>query len=308
MQNALACYGGRADFSGENPAERSVSKDMPVGGIWLSYLTAVLLGLVQGITEFLPISSSGHLALLQNIFHVEEADLLFDVLLHLGTLIAIILAYRKDLREILRGGAGLIGIGPDKGRTTSRNAGRRRMAVFLAAGTLPLLLVVPFRASVAQMMESTTLVSLMLMLTGLILYLAGRSAGGGGLERASVGKSLLVGLGQALSVVPGISRSGITISAGMLCGYSQKFAVRFSFLLSVPAVLGAAVLSLADALQSGTDLSMLPQYLCGMAAAAASGYFSIRLVRYVANKKSLSGFAYYCWGAGMIALMLSLIA
>ena len=275
----------------------------------MSYLTAVLLGLVQGVAEFLPISSSGHLALLQNIFQVEEADLLFDVLLHLGTLISIFMAYRRDLRGVLRGGLGLLGLGRDRGRTTKRNADRRRMAVFIVAGSLPLLLVLPVRERVAALYHNTVFVSLMLMVTGCMLYLSDRfSTSTRGLREASALQALAVGLGQAVAVVPGISRSGATISLGMLCGFRRSFAVRFSFLLSVPAVLGATLVSLVGAARTGIQGDLLPQYLCGMAAAACSGYFSIRLLRYLAAKSNFGGFAYYCWGAGIIALLLSLIA
>lgn len=275
----------------------------------MSYLTAVLLGLVQGVAEFLPISSSGHLALLQNIFQVEEADLLFDVLLHLGTLISIFMAYRRDLRGVLRGGLGLLGLGRDRGRTTKRNADRRRMAVFIVAGSLPLLLVLPVRERVAALYHNTVFVSLMLMVTGCMLYLSDRfSTSTRGLREASALQALAVGLGQAVAVVPGISRSGATISLGMLCGFRRSFAVRFSFLLSVPAVLGATLVSLVGAARTGIQGELLPQYLCGMAAAACSGYFSIRLLRYLAAKSNFGGFAYYCWGAGIIALLLSLIA
>jgi undecaprenyl-diphosphatase len=275
----------------------------------MSYLTAVLLGLVQGVAEFLPISSSGHLALLQNIFGVEEADLLFDVLLHLGTLTAIVMTYRRDLRAIVRGGLGLVGIGPDRGRTTKKNADRRRMAVFIVVGSLPLLLVLPVRGAVENLYHSTVLVSLMLMVTGGMLYLTDRlSVGTKGLRDVSLWQVLLVGLGQALAVLPGISRSGATISIALACGFRKKFAVRYSFLLSVPAVLCATLLTLAEAASAGMNFALLPQYLCGMVAAAVSGYFSIRLLRYLAEKSSFGGFAYYCWGAGIIALMLSLIA
>ncbi len=280
-----------------------------VGGIHLSYLTAVLLGLVQGITEFLPISSSGHLALLQNIFRVEGADLLFDVLLHLGTMVSILMVYRRDLRAIVRGGLGLLGVGRDRGRTTRYNVDRRRMAVFLVIGCIPMLLVLPFRSLVAKLYQSSALVSLMLLLSGLALFLADRfSHGAKGLREAGAGNALAVGAGQALAVIPGLSRSGLTISAGMLCGFSQRFAVRFSFLLSVPAVLGSVLVSFIGAAQTEIDPTMLPKYLCGMAASAISGYFSIRLVRYLATRRCLGGFAYYCWGAGIVAIILSLIA
>lgn len=275
----------------------------------MSILTAVLLGLVQGIAEFLPISSSGHLALLQNFFHVDAADMLFDVLLHMGTLLALMLVYRRDIAAIVRGGLGLVGIGRDKGRTSRKNVDRRRMAVFIIVGCLPLLLVVPVRSQVAALYGNSVLVSLMLLFNGLILYLSDRNFQGvRGIRDMAPVPALLIGLGQALAVVPGISRSGTTISVGMLCGYQRKTAVRFSFLLSVPAVLGATVLSMVEAAGQGVDFRLLPAYLCGMGAAAVSGYFSIRLLKWMAARSSFGGFAYYCWGAGIIGMILSLVA
>ena len=275
----------------------------------MSFLTAVLLGLVQGIAEFLPVSSSGHLVLLQNIFNVEEADLLFDVLLHLGTLTAVVAVYWRDIRGVIRGGFGLIGIGPDKGKTTRKNFNRRRMALFLIIGSLPLVLAMLVKDYVEVMYHSTALVSLMLMINGLILFFSDRfSRGTKTLQDARGFHALAVGLAQVLAVVPGLSRSGTTISMGMVCGFKRSFAVQFSFLLSVPAVLGATVVSIYNAASAGIDPAMLPRYLCGMAASAVAGYFSIRLLRYLAAHNYFGGFAYYCWGAGLIALVLSLIA
>jgi len=275
----------------------------------MSILTALLLGLVQGITEFLPISSSGHLVLLQNIFNIQEADLTFDVLLHLGTLSAVVLVYRRDIRSVIVGALGLLGTGPDGGKTTKKNFSRRRMALYLLVGTLPLVLAFPLRGAVDVIYGNTALVSIMLILTGVILYLSDRFAGGiRDLHNSSLLHALLVGLAQVVAVLPGISRSGMTISMGMACGFKRSFAVRFSFLLAVPAVLGATVVSLIQALGSGLDPGMLPKYLVGMLAAAVSGYFSIRLVRYLAARSNFGGFSYYCWGAGLIALALSLIA
>ena len=275
----------------------------------MSFLTAVLLGLVQGIAEFLPISSSGHLVLLQNIFNVEEADLFFDVLLHVGTLVAVFTVYRRDIRGVIRGGFGLIGIGPDKGKTTRSNYNRRRMAIFLIVGSLPLLLAVLLEDYMEAMYHSTALVSLMLMVNGGILFVADRhSRGTKSLQDARVLNALEIGFAQVLAVVPGISRSGATISAGMLCGFRRSFAVQYSFLLSVPAVLGATIVSLIHAVEAGIDPAMFPRYLCGMAAAAVSGYFSIRLLKYLTAHNYFGGFAYYCWGAGLVALVLSLIA
>ena len=209
----------------------------------------------------------------------------------------------------LRGGFGLIGIGPDKGRTTRKNFNRRRMALFLIIGSLPLVLAMLVKDYVEIMYHSTALVSLTLMINGLILFFSDRfSRGTRTLQDARGFHALAVGLAQVLAVVPGLSRSGTTISMGMVCGFKRSFAVQFSFLLSVPAVLGATVVSIYNAASAGIDPAMLPRYLCGMAASAVSGYFSIRLLRYLAAHNYFGGFAYYCWGAGLIALVLSLIA
>ncbi len=275
----------------------------------MSYLNAILLGLVQGITEFFPVSSSGHLTLLQTIFHIEEADLFFDVLLHLGTLFALIAVYRREVAAVVRGGLGLVGVGPDRGRITRENAERRRMAFFLLVGTIPILLAIPLRPVAEMISGRPALVSLMLMVTGCILYLSDRfSHGTQGLREVSAWKTALVGVSQAVSVIPGISRSGATISTGMLLGFRRSFALHYSFLLSISAVLGAAAVSFAGALETGIRTDLIPKYLCGMAAAAVSGYFSIRLLRYLTARGDFGVFAYYCWGAGLVSLVLSLVA
>ncbi len=275
----------------------------------MSYLTAMLLGLVQGITEFLPVSSSGHLALLHNIFQIEEADLFFDVLLHLGTLLAVFIVYHRDIHGVIRGGFGIIGIGKERGKTTRRNADRRRMAAFVVVGTLPMALAIPLHDHLSTVLNSTVMIALMLMITGTVLYLSDRlTAGTKGLREAGIGSAFFVGIFQAVAVIPGISRSGFTISAGMFCRLEKTFAVRLSFLLSVPAILGSAAVSLSGAMESGINTALIPQYLAGMATAAFSGYFCIRLIKYLAARSHFGGFAYYCWGAGLVALMLSLIA
>ena len=275
----------------------------------MSYLTAVLLGVVQGIAEFLPISSSGHLALLQNIFHIEEADLLFDVMLHIGTVLAVIFTYKRDVQDLIRGGLGLIGMGKDRRRKTPKARQRRHMAVFVIVGSFPLLLAIPLKSWVETMSENTIFVGVMLIITGLILYLTGKYAGREKAEdKVSLLDVLLVGLGQVVAVIPGISRSGTTISVGMLRGMPKTYAVKFSFLLSIPAVLGAAVLELAEAVSMGIDVSRIPACLLGMLASMVAGYFSIRLLRWSAARSKLGGFAYYCWGAGIVALLLSLVA
>lgn len=275
----------------------------------MSYLTAVLLGLIQGITEFLPVSSSGHLALLQNIFHIEEADLMFDAMLHLGTLLAVVLTYKNDVKGLFRGGFALVGLGKDAGSRKPRARARKRMALFIIIGTLPLLLALPFRNTLEKLSGNSVFIGAMLLVTGFVLYLSDRYARSSkDFQHITLLDVILVGLGQVLAAVPGISRSGVTMSVGMLRGFRRTFAVKFSLLLSIPAVIGSALLTLWDAVRLGFDTGMLPMYAVGMIAATVSGYFSIRLLRWTAARSRFGGFAYYCWGAGIVALLLSLVA
>lgn len=275
----------------------------------MSYLTAVLLGLVQGITEFLPISSSGHLALLQNIFNIEEADLMLDAMLHLGTLLAVFAVYRTEVRGLFRGGFALFGVGRDARSRKTTAMTRKRLALLVLIGTIPLLVVLPFRGKLSELADNTIFVGLMLMVSGLILYVSNRRAANGKAFRHVTGlDALLVGFGQALSAVPGISRSGTIISVGMLRGFQRSFAVKFAYLLSLPSVLGSVILKLFDAIKLGVDPGMLPMYLIGMLVASVSGFFCIRIMRWAAARGRMGGFVYYCWGAGIVALLLSLVA
>ena len=157
-------------------------------------------------------------------------------------------------------------------------------------------------------MSNVTFVSFALLATGFILFFL-RPDGRGGGKRTDchcAGRPSGMGCAQALGTLPGISRSGITISAGMLRGYDRTFAVRFSFLMSLPAVFGATLLELIDAVQAGIDTSLLPVYLVGMLVAGVVGYFAIRLVNLLAGKGKFGAFAYYCWAAGAISLAASL--
>lgn len=275
----------------------------------MSLLTAVLLGLVQGIAEFLPISSTGHLLLLRSIFHIEKADGLFLALLRLGTLISVCVACGQELRGVTRGALGLVGIGRDRGRTTKANVNRRRMAVFVMVGTLPLLAAFALRDIVARLYQGTVSIGIMLMLGGAILYLADRFGGGERMLRdAGAAHGLLVGIGQAVGMIPGLSRCGTAMAAGLLCGFQRSFAVRFSLLLSVPALIGSIFVGVADAIQGGAGAVQVSACLLGMAASMISGFFSIRLLRWVAAQRNFHGLVYYCWGAGIVALILSLIA
>ena len=277
----------------------------------MSYLSAVILGLVQGVAEFLPISSSGHLAILQKFFRladVEHDHMFFDVLLHLGTLIAVFAAYRRDIADLIREFFRMLRLQPTS-RHQRPDYPKRRMILMLILATLPLFLVLPVKDYVEGLYTNTFFIAGALLVTGGLLFLSDRFSRGGKDEKSiRISDALFVGCAQAIAVVPGLSRSGTTIAAGMNRGFDRSFAVKFSFLLSIPAVLGANILSLIDAVQTGFDSSLLPVYLVGVLVAMVSGYASIILLRYIAGKGRFGGFAYYCWGAAIITLVFSLIS
>ena len=278
----------------------------------LTFLMAILLGLVQGVAEFLPISSSGHLTLLQHFFGMEEVDNLYNILLHFATLVAVFVAYRKDIAEMIveffRGIADLFS------RRGAREMGRppeaRRLVLLVILGTLPLFVILPIEGLVESLGGSPAFVSVMLLVTGCLLFFSDRlSRGTKTVRTATVKDALLVGVAQGFATIPGLSRSGTTISAGMMLGFDRKFAVRYSFLLSLPAVVGATLLKVIDVAtgEVEVDLSLLPKYIVGMIVAGVVGYFAIQLVKLLADKGKLGKFAYYCWIAGVAALVASFV-
>ena len=274
----------------------------------MDYISSVLMGILQGIAEFLPISSSGHLALFQHFFGVEnyeETQMFFTVLLHLGTLISVFVYYWKDIWEMIREFFLLLGgLFSRRGGQGQSAPPARRMVLLIVVATLPLFLILPVKDRVEAAMGSAAFVSVALLLTGFILYFSDRMARGRKTERtATLADAVVVGFAQAVGTLPGISRSGITISAGLLRGYDRTFAVRFSFLMSLPAVLGANILSLKDVMEAGgVDMELMPVYLVGTLVAAVVGYFAIRLVNLLSDKGKFGAFAYYCWGAGILSL------
>ena len=276
----------------------------------MTYWSAALLGLVQGLAEFFPISSSGHLAILQNFLRIgiPEDQLFFDVLLHLGTLAAVILAFWQDVRDVFCEVLYTLHL-KHRPRGKKHDGLQKRMLAFLIIATLPLGVMVFLKKYVEPLYSNTFFIGFALLVTGGLLFWADRAGHGNKDLKSATGlDALIVGVAQAIAVVPGLSRSGTTITAGLLCGFDRSFAVRFSFLLSIPAVLGANILSFVDAVTAGIDWSYLPMYLVGVAAAFVSGYLAIYLLRMLMQRSRFGGFAYYCWGAGLLTLILSLIS
>lgn len=278
----------------------------------MTVLSSIFLGLIQGVAEFLPISSSGHLSLFQHFFGLvsSEESLFFDVLLHLGTLIAIFVYYWKDIVALCKQFVQLVRclFSKQKRKAMKQLPPDGRLILMILVATLPLFVVLPIKDKVESLYGNTIFVGAALVVTGCVLFFSDRmSRGKKGPKSATMLDALLVGVGQAVAVVPGLSRSGATISAGMMRGFHRRFAVRFSFLLSIPAVLGANILSIGEAVRQGIDVSQLPAYIVGTLVAAVSGFFAIRLVNMLADKGKFGSFAYYCWGIGAAAVLASLI-
>ena len=276
----------------------------------MNYLFSIAMGFLQGVAEFLPISSSGHLTLFQYFFspdqNPEELDMLFTILLHFGTLISVCVYYWRDIIDMIREFfLGVADLFSRRGGHEGRPPEARRLVLMIIVGTLPLFAVLLVKDAVDAAFSNVTFVSAALIATGFLLFFSDRMAKGRKNARtATIRDAILVGCAQAVGTLPGISRAGSTISAGILCGFDRTFAVRFSFLLSLPAVLGANILEIADAIQAGgVEISRLPMYLVGMLVAGVVGYFAIRLVNLLANKGKFGAFAYYCWTVGIVSLV-----
>lgn len=275
----------------------------------MTLFSSVILGLIQGITEFLPISSSGHLAIAEHLLHTTgtKTPEFFDVLLHLGTLVAVFVAYWSDIRDMI---GELIAGARDLARRSTPNPvpPARRMILLIIVSTLPLFAVLPVKKLVEGLADNMYFVAGALLVTGCLLFASDRVKKGRKTEKsATLLDALIVGIGQAIATCPGISRSGTTITAGCFVGFDRKFAVRYSFLMSIPAILGANILSLKDAFEAGIIWADVPVYLVGVAVAAVVGYACIRLLKMIAEKGRFGFFAYYCWIVGALTLVMTLV-
>lgn len=277
----------------------------------MSILLAALLGLIQGLTEFLPVSSSGHLSIIQNIFDMgydSEEHLLFDVMLHLATLVSVYLVYKKEIDAMALDTVNVIlgraSASDDTGRL--KPSVRNVFLVFVA--TLPLFVFVFFKDYIEKLYFNSGFIAFALIMTGVLLFASTHFADGRKTEKtATVLDALLVGFGQAVATIPGLSRSGTTITVGMARGFKRSYAVAFSFILSIPAVLGSTLISLISALNKGINWANIPAYIIGMLIAGTVGYLSLSLFKQFVQKKPLTFFAYYCWAAGIVAIIVAIV-
>lgn len=277
----------------------------------MDIIIALILGLLQGLTEFVPISSSAHLVLVPWLFGWPAFGLFFDTMLHWGTLLAVLVYFRKDWVAIVRGFVSSLAV---RGPWTTGAGGRlaqpaSRLAWGLILGSLPAAVAAfLFEDFFESLFSTPRAVAAFLLVTALILYLSerlGRRARS--LETLNVPDALAIGLAQAAAIAPGISRSGTTIAAGLGRGLTREAAARFSFLLSTPVILGAGLLQGLDVATTAEVAPPLAVLLTGFAAAAVAGYLCIRFLLSYLRRGSLNVFAVYCAVAGSAALLLTFL-
>ena len=277
----------------------------------MTYLEAVILGLVQGLAEFLPISSSGHLALLQQWFGIEEDKvLLFAVLLHVGTLISVFIVYWRDIWELIVElcltikdifiGKGL--------RLEERPV--RKLGVMIIVATIPTGLIgILFNDFFDSLYTSVLPIGIGLIITGFLLTLAERmGTSRRGIKQMNYRNAVFIGLVQGIAICPGISRSGSTLFGSLVCNLNREFAVKYVFLISIPSILGSAVLEAPAALEAGLDPAFLGPIIVGMVVAAISGLIAIKTMIKVVSNKKLNYFSYYVWLLGAAVIIYSFIA
>ena len=270
----------------------------------MDILQGIIIGIVQGLTEFLPVSSSAHLVFIQNLLGVESS-LAFDTFLHLGTLIAVVWFFRYDIYKMLKSWWLSLGdILQGRFREGFYDDPYKRLAWYVILATIPVGIVgVLFEDSVDALFSGALYVpAFFLFVTGTILYLSQRMPSGNvNYNNITKKEALFMGLGQACAILPGLSRSGTTIAAGLTIGLDKEFAAKFSFILSIPAILGAFILQAKD-IGSAMDVNFLPVIL-GFIASIIAGYMAIKWMLDLVQNRNLDIFSYYCWLMGLIVFM-----
>ena len=252
----------------------------------VSLWQAIILGIVQGLTEFLPVSSSGHLVIFQNLFGMTEPVIAFDAFLHLGTLVAVFIVFWGDIKELIR------------------HPLSRFMALIIV-GSIPVALMGFLLQDIFEALFSSLIaVSIALIVTGALMFVSDRFHGEKSIKELAFSRAIIIGIFQGLAITPGLSRSGSTIFGSLLCGIKRDEAAKFAFILSIPAILGAAGYQFLKIIGDNTFVFQW-SYLAGLISAALVGYFAIKVFLEVLKRKNMRYFAYYCWLLAIIVLLVS---
>lgn len=273
----------------------------------MTYFESIVMGAFQGFSEFLPISSSGHLAILQALFGIKEGNLFLAEMLHLGTLLSVFVVYFNDIKLMIIEFFKLLG--KLLKREKIRINRYQKMALMIILATIPTVITaLLFKDLVDDLFKNTILVAIAFIITGFLLWFAQKQYREEKDIRDMKPKdALVIGLMQGVAIIPGISRSGSTIVASLFCGMKKSVATEFSFLLSIPTVLGAAILGFKDLASSNISMNFDMMVALGVLVSFLVGLFSIKILIKVLNKGKLNYFSYYLWILGIIIIIYRLM-
>lgn len=254
----------------------------------LSTIKAIILGMIQGLTEFLPVSSSGHLVLFRGLLDFQEGLLTFEILLHLATALSVIIVFWSDIKSLFK----------------FREPSQRRFLLLLVASVVPTAVMgILFEDYVESLFSSPFLVGLMLIVTGFILFSSSRFyKGNKDITNISFFDAVLIGIGQGIAIIPGVSRSGMTIVTALSRRMDRELAAKYSFILSLPVILGAGVLRGRDLIRMGNSVNLAPMFT-GALVALIVGYYAIKFLTKLIAKGRLHYFSFYCWSIGLIVIL-----
>ena len=290
----------------------------------MSLLESIILGFIQGVAEFLPVSSSGHLAIFKNFFGLEEAGIAFDILLHVGTLVAVFICFWSDIWELIVNGVGIVvdackNIGRFFSNLFNKNKKDytakeyidvistpfRRYVMLIIVATIPTgIMGILFKDMIEAVSATLIVPGICLLMTSVILLIADNTKDGNeNEENVSYKKAGFVGICQGFATMPGISRSGTTVTACLLAGMDRAFAVKFSFIVSIPAIIGAAILDLPDLFTTGVTGSEMINYAAGTIVSGVVGYICIKTMLKIVRNKKFKVFSIYCAVMGLIAIV-----
>lgn len=276
----------------------------------MGYIEAIVLGLVQGLSEFLPISSSGHLALLENLFEIkEESVLFFAVLLHIGTLVSIFIVYHEDIYALIKE-LGLLFKDIFSGKDLRiEERPIRKLGIMIIVSSIPTAIMgLLFSNFIDKVFGSLIVISICWIITGFILFFSEKlKSNSKEIEGMKYRNAIFIGICQGLAIMPGISRSGSTIVGSLVTGLKREFAVEFAFLISIPAILGSAILEFPKAIKAGIDPSTIGPMIVGFLVAAISGYFAITTMIRIVSKHKMIYFSYYVWVIGVGTFIYSIL-
>lgn len=286
----------------------------------MSFWESIFMGIIQGATEFLPVSSSGHLAIFKNIFGIEmDTGIMFDIMLHFGTLVAIFIVYWNDIVRLVVEGFTIIGLAccnvgiffsnlfskdKKKYRKVIETEYRKFVMLVIVSTLVTMVIALPFESKIENAGTTLLVPGICLCVTSAVLFFADRiKKGNKGPADATYKNSVVIGLAQGIATLPGISRSGSTITAGLACGFNREFAVKYSFIMSIPTILGACILQIPDLAGANLSGSEVVNYAAGMVVAGVVGYLCIKVMLQSVKKNKFKGYSIYCLCAGIISVI-----